>query len=102
MATYTYKADEGCEDCGGTQEIVQPMSDDALTLCPFCPRKIHRIITLPMKAVTTRYDMSDSRIAKSGMTKYVNRGDGTYEKAAGPDEAPKVVSKSQLEKLQGG
>jgi putative FmdB family regulatory protein len=102
MPIYTYKADEGCEDCGGTQEITQSMSDENLTLCPFCPRKIHRVITLPMKTTSSRYDMSDSKIAKSGLTKYVNRGDGTYEKAAGPDEAPKVVSKTQLEKLQGG
>ena len=33
-------------------------------------------------------------IARKGLTKYVNRGDGTYEKAAG--DGPKIVNRNDL------
>jgi putative FmdB family regulatory protein len=104
MPIYAYHVDEPCDLCpSGEQEHLQKMSDAPFTACPWCGKAIHRVIGLPLRVVTGHnYKLTDSAIAKSGMTKYANRGDGTYEKVAGPDEAPKVVSKQALEKMQGG
>ena len=40
--------------------------------------------------------LSDAAINRSGMTKYVNIGNGKYEKAAGPSEAPSVIDRNRL------
>lgn len=39
MPTYTYK----CEHCGNVFDIQQAMTDDALTDCPKCGEKLHKV-----------------------------------------------------------
>lgn len=82
----------------GDFEIMQKMSDAALTVCPECGLPVRRVVSLPARAITngSTSKLSDSAINRSGMTKYVNIGNGKYEKAAGPSEAPSVIDRNRL------
>lgn len=82
----------------GDFEIMQKMSDAPLTVCPECGQTVRRVISLPSRAITngSTSKLSDAAINRSGMTKYVNIGNGKYEKAAGPAEAPSVIDRNRL------
>jgi predicted nucleic acid-binding Zn ribbon protein len=92
MPTYVYQEileDGGDGDCF---EIVQRMSEDALTTHPQTGRPVRRVITAPR--FTTKYSdchdktrLSDSNLKSKGFTKYVKGDDGKYEKVlgSGPD-----------------
>ena len=43
MPTYEY----ACKSCGHTFEVVQPMSDDTLTVCPECGGELRKVFTPP-------------------------------------------------------
>lgn len=43
MPTYEYT----CRDCGHTFEIVQPMTDDPLTMCPECGGSLRKVFAPP-------------------------------------------------------
>jgi putative FmdB family regulatory protein len=43
MPTYEYT----CRDCGHTFEVVQPMSDDPLTVCPICEGALRKVFAPP-------------------------------------------------------
>jgi putative FmdB family regulatory protein len=43
MPTYEYT----CRDCGHTFDIVQKMSDDALTICPRCGGRLRKVFAAP-------------------------------------------------------
>lgn len=75
MPTYEYKREDG-----STFEIVQPMSDDALTKCPTTGQAVKRIISGGGGVV----------LKGSGwyVTDYKNTGNGK-EKENGSSEAPK-------------
>ena len=50
MPTYAYRAvdsEKSCEHCRSGFEIVQRMSEPALTLCPHCKNGIHRVLFAP-------------------------------------------------------
>jgi putative FmdB family regulatory protein len=97
MPTYTYRSEEPCDDCGGTHEVMQRMSDAPLALCEQCGKCVKRIISLPMRAVVSKNGgLTDSRIEKAGFTKYVRTGDGKYEKTAGPDVAPATLDRDAM------
>ena len=96
MPIYIYVCDEPCERCGGRREEMHAMSAPPLTACPECGKAIRRVVALPLKAIRGGDTLSDARINRSGMTKYVHTGDGKYEKAAGPDEAPKTIDRNRL------
>ncbi|WP_309719280.1 zinc ribbon domain-containing protein [Armatimonas sp.] len=91
MPTYTYRCDEPCETCSGTQEIFQRMSDAPLTQCEECQKPMRRIVSLPLRAVVNSGNLSDSNIEAKGFTKYVRAGKGRYEKVAGSSEAPSTL-----------
>ncbi|MEX0662673.1 MAG: zinc ribbon domain-containing protein [Balneolaceae bacterium] len=79
MPTYEYKRKDG-----STFEIVQPMSDDALTKCPTTGQDVKRIISGGGGVV----------LKGSGwyVTDYKNKGNGKEtdnEKKNGSSEAPK-------------
>ena len=44
MPTYEYR----CKDCGHAFEIVQPMKDDALSVCPECGGVLRKVFGAPM------------------------------------------------------
>ena len=89
MPTYVY---ESVRDDGFPPdrfEIVQRMSDPALTQHPVTGEPIRRVILSPLvggKYSSTsmkRTVSDDKRIGELGFTKYVRQSDGTYEKRAG-------------------
>jgi putative FmdB family regulatory protein len=43
MPTYEYR----CRDCGHTFDVVQAMSDDALTVCPVCGGELRKVFAPP-------------------------------------------------------
>ena len=88
MPIYTYQIfnDDGSE--GGTFDVLQKISEPALTEDPETGKPVRRIIGAPSisgrhsdRATTNR--LSDSNIEKHGFTKYKKVGQGQYEKRAG-------------------
>jgi hypothetical protein len=74
---------------GGEQfEVLQKMSDAALTKHPETGKPVRRVFAEPnaprawsdMKAKSAT---SDKNLGAKGFTKYVKTGDGTYEKTTG-------------------
>jgi hypothetical protein len=60
---------------------------------------VERIFGVPQKHIVNRADqLKDSHVAAQGFSKYVNAGDGKFELAAGPDEAPKVLDRANIER----
>jgi hypothetical protein len=82
---------------GGEQlEVLQPMSEAALTTHPETGEPVRRVFGAPNapRAWTdsqARAKTSDSNLAAKGFTKYVKSGDGTYEKTAG--SGPKKIKR---------
>jgi putative FmdB family regulatory protein len=88
---YTYQAvlrgknkARKCEQCGKPFELVQRMSDDALTACPKCGRAIERVIMAPNLNGAGRYQKpTEKQLSQSGFTQYKRKGKGYYEKSFG-------------------
>jgi putative FmdB family regulatory protein len=87
---YVHVSDRG-PGCAETIEVMQGIKEKPLTRCPACGKPVRKAVSRPMKAIMNGGKLTDSRIAKSGLTKYVKTGDGTYEKAAGPDDSPSKI-----------
>ncbi|HJU84372.1 MAG TPA: zinc ribbon domain-containing protein [Holophagaceae bacterium] len=90
--------DYRCEFCGEVRELLVRSADADPGPCA-CGGARERLLSAPadlkrMDAFYHKESFSDADIARKGLTKYVNRGDGTYEKAAG--SGPSVVSRDQL------
>jgi putative FmdB family regulatory protein len=43
MPTYEYR----CRDCGHTFDVVQPMADEPLTVCPVCGGELRKVFAAP-------------------------------------------------------
>ena len=91
MPIYIYRAtcekpsnQNPCEMCGHDFEMVQKMSDDALTACPECGTPIERVIGAPnLNGAGKVKTPSESTLSKSGFTQYKRKGKGYYEKTFG-------------------
>ena len=91
MPTYVYGPKGGksearaCDVCADHFEIVQRMSEDALTKCPKCGAEVERIITPPnLNGVGLMgRKPNDKRMAQAGFTQYKKHGKGYYEKSFG-------------------
>lgn len=88
-----------CEACGGTLEALVRGAEPEPKSCPACQGQLARMVSLPadlkrMDGFFHKENYTDSEIASKGLTKYVNRGDGTYEKAAG--SGPSVLDRNKL------
>jgi hypothetical protein len=88
MPLYVYEVVQP-DGTGGEQfEVLQMMSDAALTKHPETGAPVRRIFGEP-NAPRTWTDsqgkaaVSDKNLASKGFTKYVKTGQGTYEKTAG-------------------
>jgi putative FmdB family regulatory protein len=50
MPTYGYRAadpEKGCDHCRSCFEVIQKITDPALTLCPRCKNPIYRVLFAP-------------------------------------------------------
>ncbi|MFN8011616.1 MAG: zinc ribbon domain-containing protein [Holophagaceae bacterium] len=88
-----------CTACGQVREVLLKPGQADPAACPACGGAVTRLISAPADlkrpdAFFHKDNPSDSQLASKGLTKYVNRGDGTYEKAAG--SGPSVVSRDKL------
>ena len=88
-----------CEACGETLEVLVRGAEPEPKRCPACKGQLARMLSLPadlkrMDGFFHKDNFTDSEIASKGLTKYVNRGDGTYEKAAG--SGPSVLDRNKL------
>jgi len=95
MPIYEYihkiRSEEHCED---PLELFQGMNEPVLENCPKCGGGIQKKISLPAHHQGSVKDkLSDQNLSKHGFSKYVKASDGSYEKAAGPDEAPNTIYK---------
>ena len=95
MPTYVYQVitDDGSE--GEVFEVVQRMSEKALTKHPETGAPVKRIPQAPIipgnwSDHATRQKLSDRNLDRLGFTKYERAGDGKYEKKAG--SGPNVIS----------
>ena len=90
--------DYQCKDCGLVREVLLRGSSAEPERCA-CGGALERLVPMPadLKRVDSfhhKESFSDADIARKGLTKYVNRGDGTYEKAAG--SGPDLMNRDQL------
>ncbi len=90
--------DYQCASCGQVEELLLRSPEAEAGPCA-CGGARTRLLSMPadlkrMDAFYHKESFSDADIARKGLTKYVNRGDGTYEKAAG--SGPSVVSRDKL------
>jgi hypothetical protein len=95
MPTYVYQVITEDNAEGEIFELVQTMSEDALTEHPETGAPVHRIIQPPLiggkhSSAREKNLLSDNKIGSMGFTKYVKTGDGSYEKTAG--DGPKAIS----------
>jgi len=95
MPTYVYQVIKPDGTEGETFEIVQKMSEAALTKHPETGEPVKRVITAPNIAgnwsdAASKNKLSDKNLDKLGFTKYQRAGDGTYEKRAG--KGPNTIS----------
>jgi predicted nucleic acid-binding Zn ribbon protein len=99
MPVYVYETIEPDGAGGERFEIVQKMSDAALTEHPETGVPIRRVITAPYiggvwsDSAMQRSMKDDKKLDRLGFTKYVKSGDGVYEKRAG--KGPNVISRDK-------
>jgi predicted nucleic acid-binding Zn ribbon protein len=74
-------------------EVMQRISDAALTHHPDTGQPVRRIITAPGTVRMGKGDvLSSNNLSKNGFTKYERTGDGTYTRTAGT-QGPKTIRK---------
>lgn len=88
MPTYLYAVVNADGSDGPMFEVVQRMSDPTLTTHPESGKPVRRVITAPnigggWSDAGTKTKLGDRNLERLGFTKYVNAGDGRFEKTAG-------------------
>ncbi|MEM1097393.1 MAG: zinc ribbon domain-containing protein [Planctomycetota bacterium] len=95
MPIYVYEVVLPDGEPGQVFEVMQRMSEPALTQHPTTGQPVRRLIQPPNIAGKwsesgTKQMLSDRNLAEQGFTKYVKNGDGRYEKTAG--KGPREIS----------
>lgn len=91
MPIYQYAADgPGCATCRNGIEVLQRLSDPALTRCPDCTTPVHRVVSAPQVISGQAHRSNESHIGKHGFTQYRRAGKGVYEKTVG--KGPDFIS----------
>ena len=95
MPTYVYETLLPGDQPSPTFEVVQRMSEPALTQHPDTGEPVRRVLQAPhiggqWSESSDRHRMSDRGLAANGFAKYVKTGDGSYEKTTG--EGPRKLS----------
>ena len=95
MPTYVYQVvnEDGSE--GEIFEVVQKMSEPALTKHPETGRPVKRLITAPnlplnWSDAASKGKLSNKNLQRLGFTRYERAGGGNFEKTAG--SGPNVIS----------
>ena len=96
MPLYIYEVVLPNGEGGEPFEVLQPISDAALTTHPETGAPVRRVFGAPNapRAWTDsqgKAKVSDGNLAAKGFTKYVKTGDGTYEKTTG--SGPKHIKR---------
>ena len=97
MPTYVYEVINQDGTPGERFEVVERMTDEALTKHPETGQPVRRVFVpfhvagkhAPMK--TDRNLADNKKLERLGFTKYEKSGDGTYEKVLG--DGPKLIKK---------
>ena len=95
MPTYRYRTILPDGRDGEIFEVVQRMSDPPLVRHPESGLPVERVPVVPNLSLNhsdsnDRRTLSDSNLDRLGFTKYVNAGDGKFEKTAG--DGPTSIS----------
>lgn len=95
MPTYVYQVINEDGSDGEVFELVQRMSEPALTTHPENGKPVRRVPQAPVlpgnwSDHATKQKLSDKNLDRLGFTKYERAGDGFYEKKAG--SGPNVIS----------
>lgn len=99
MPTYVYEIVRADGQPGEHFEVIQPISEPALTEHPQTGEPVRRVIQpVFVGGQWTESSMhkrmkDDKKLDQLGFTKYVKSGDGVYEKRAG--KGPDVISRDQ-------
>lgn len=89
MPTYVYAVINEDGTDGETFEVVQRMTESALTRHPESGQPVRRVLQPP--AINTSGSvLSNKNLDRLGFTKYERAGDGKFEKRAG--QGPNVIS----------
>lgn len=97
MPTYVYEVlDEKGEGTGEFFEVVQPITDEALTRHPESGRPVRRVpqafnIAGKWSDMKSKSILSNKNLERLGFTKYEKRGDGYMERVAGK-QGPRSIS----------
>lgn len=79
------------KECEKQFDRLEGINDQPLANCPTCGHPVKRLISRPSKPIMNADKMSDKSLSRHGFTKYVKTGDGSYEKATGPDDTPPTL-----------
>lgn len=96
MPTYVYQVITDDDSEGEIFEVVQRMSEPALTKHPETGEPVRRIPAAPIipgnwSDHATKQKLSNQNLDRLGFTKYERAGDGKFEKKAG--KGPDVISR---------
>lgn len=96
MPLYVYEIVSPDGSPGDEFEVLQSMSEPALTVHPDTGAPVRRVFGTPNAPRSWtdsqgKAKTSDKNLAAKGFTKYVKSGDGTYEKTAG--SGPKKIKR---------
>ena len=85
MPTYRYRSqgEQHCESCREGFEVVQALSDSALTVCPDCGVAVRRVVGQgPVCVTSQRWNekrlLSDDNLRQKGFKKLVKQDNGQY------------------------
>ena len=97
MPLYVYEIVSPDGSPGDEFEVLQSMSEPALTVHPDTGAPVRRVFGTPNAPRSWtdsqgKAKTSDKNLAAKGFTKYVKSGDGTYEKTAG--SGPKKIKRN--------
>lgn len=97
MPIYEYEpVDRECLMCPGRIEVLQSISEDALTVCPQCGLEVSRVIS----RASIQMGMGNliETAGKNGFTAYKKAESGIYERVTG-SEGPEILSRDAVDKL---
>ena len=96
MPTYVYAVVKPDGSLGEHFEVIQKMSDPALTKHPETGAPVQKVLQAPMlggqhSEAADKRKTSDANLDRLGFTKYQKVGDGKYKKTAGV--GPKSITR---------
>jgi putative FmdB family regulatory protein len=92
MPIYEYLTTaEGCPHCQHKFEVLEKISDDAMTACPECKGPIERVLSGFAVTGKEKKLLSTKNLAEKGFTQYKKAGGGYYEKTCGT--GPDVIKR---------